>query len=62
LILAAYVAFEAAESLLKKEPPEASYVGIVVAALAVVPLIGKEGIEALRGEACGCGNGCSPSD
>lgn len=116
LVLAAYVAFEATESLVKQEPPEASYVGIVVAALAVivmpllarakrkvaaslnsgalyadsrqsdicgylsailliglganafvewwwadpvagllmVPIIGKEGFEALRGEQCGC--------
>ncbi len=116
LLLAAYVAYEAAESLIKKEPPAASYVGIAVAAAAVivmpllarakrkvaaslgsgamhadsrqsdicgylsavllvglaanallgwwwadpmaglvmVPIIGKEGIEALRGEECGC--------
>ncbi len=116
LILAAYVAYEAAESLLKREPPAASYVGIAlalaavivmpllarakrkvatsldsramhadsrqsdicgylsaillfglganallgwwwtdpVAALLMVPIIGKEGIEALRGEQCGC--------
>jgi divalent metal cation (Fe/Co/Zn/Cd) transporter len=116
LILAAYVAYEAAESLIKKESPEVSYVGIVLAFLAVivmpllarakrkvaaslgsgamhadsrqsdicgylsailliglganallgwwwadpaagllmVPIIGKEGIEALRGETCGC--------
>lgn len=118
LILAAYVAFEAVESLIKREPPAASYVGIVlaflsvivmpllarakrkvatslssramhadsrqsdicgylsailliglganallgwwwadpVAAVAMVPIIGKEGIEAMRGEACGCHN------
>jgi len=116
LILAAYVAFEALESLVKKEPPAASYVGIglavlsvivmpllarakrkvaanlnsramhadskqtdvcaylsailliglganalfgwwwtdPVAALAMVPIIGKEGIGAMRGETCGC--------
>ena len=116
LILAAYVAFEAAESLVKQDPPAASYVGIglavlsvivmpllarakrkvaaslnsramhadsrqtdicgylsailliglganalfgwwwadPVAALAMVPIIGKEGIEAMRGEKCGC--------
>jgi divalent metal cation (Fe/Co/Zn/Cd) transporter len=121
LILAAYVAYEAAESLIKKEPPAASYVGIglallsvvvmpllarakrevaaslgsramqadsrqtdicgylsaillvglganallgwwwadPVAALAMVPIIGKEGIEALRGEACGCDKGAT---
>jgi divalent metal cation (Fe/Co/Zn/Cd) transporter len=33
-----------------------------VAGLAMVPIIGKEGIEAMRGKTCGCGNGCSPSD
>jgi divalent metal cation (Fe/Co/Zn/Cd) transporter len=116
LILAAYVAFEAVESLVKREPPATSYVGIVLAvlavivmpllarakrkvaaslssramhadsrqsdicgylsailliglganallgwwwadpvsALAMVPIIAKEGIEAMRGEACGC--------
>lgn len=116
LILAAYVAYEASESLVKREPPAASYVGIglavlsvivmpllarakrvaatslksramhadskqtdicgylstilliglganalfgwwwadPVAALAMVPIIGKEGIEAMRGERCGC--------
>lgn len=116
LILAAYVAYEAAESLIKKEPPAASYVGIGLALLSVVvmpllarakrkvaaslgsramhadsrqtdicgylsailliglgtnallgwwwadpvagllmvPIIGKEAIEALRGETCGC--------
>ena len=119
LILAIYVAFEAIESLVKREPPEASYVGIglavlsvivmpmlarakrrvavsldsramhadskqtdicgylsailliglganallgwwwadPVAALAMVPIIGKEGIEAMRGETCGCNKG-----
>ncbi len=119
VILAAYVAFEAAESLVKREPPAVSYPGIVIALLAVivmpllarakrkvaaslssramhadsrqsdicgylsailviglganaflgwwwadpvaglvmVPIIGKEGIEALRGEACGCDKG-----
>lgn len=116
LILAVYVAFEAAESLVKQESPAVSYVGIglavvslvvmpllawakrkvaaslnsramqadskqtdicaylsailliglganalfgwwwadPVAALAMVPIIGKEGIEAVRGKACGC--------
>src|ERR1017187_1582644 len=29
-----------------------------LAALAMVPIIGKEGIDALRGKACGCGDGC----
>jgi divalent metal cation (Fe/Co/Zn/Cd) transporter len=116
LILAAYVAFEAVESLIKQEPPAASYVGIglavlsvivmpllarakrtvatsldsramhadskqtdicaslsaillvglganalfgwwwadPVAALAMVPIIGKEGIGVMRGETCRC--------
>jgi divalent metal cation (Fe/Co/Zn/Cd) transporter len=119
LILAAYVAFEAVESLVKREPPSPSYVGIVLAflamivmpllarakrkvavsldsramhadsrqsdicgylsailliglganallgwwwadpvsALAMVPIIGKEGIEAMRGEGCCCEKG-----
>jgi divalent metal cation (Fe/Co/Zn/Cd) transporter len=120
LVLAAYVAYEAAESLLGKESPEASYVGIALALLAVivmpllarakrnvaaslgsramladsrqsdicgylsaillvglganallgwwwadpvaglvmVPIIGKEGIGAVRGESCGCHENC----
>ena len=29
-----------------------------LAALAMSPIIGREGIEALRGKACGCGDGC----
>jgi len=120
LILAAYVAFEAIEALVQREPPAASYAGIVlavlsvivmpvlarakrkvaaslssqamhadsrqtdicgwlsailliglganallgwwwadpVAGLAMVPIIAKEGIEALRGESCGCHQGC----
>ena len=36
LVLAAYVAFDAAKSLIEREPPEASYVGIALAALSVV--------------------------
>lgn len=114
LLLAAYVAFDAIKSLVKREPPEASYIGITIAALSLVvmpflarakrkvaatlnsralkadsrqtdlcaylsaillgglilnalfgwwwadpiaalvmtPIIGKEGIEALRGESC----------
>ncbi|MHB8972757.1 MAG: cation transporter [Pirellulaceae bacterium] len=116
LVLAVYMAFEATETLLKQEPPEASYVGIglavasvivmpllarakrkvaarlgsralhadsrqtdicsylsailllglganalggwwwadPVAGLFMVPIIGKEGIDALRGEPCTC--------
>lgn len=43
LILAAYVAFEAVESLVKREPPSPSYVGIVLAFLAVIvmPLLAR---------------------
>lgn len=36
LLLAAYVAFDAAKSLITREPPEASYTGIVIAALSLV--------------------------
>lgn len=36
LALAAYVAFDALRSLVTREPPEASYVGIVLAALSLV--------------------------
>ncbi|MBW3572543.1 MAG: cation transporter [Gemmatimonadetes bacterium] len=36
LLLAGYVAYESAGSLLRREPPEVSWVGIVVAALSVV--------------------------
>jgi len=124
LILAAYVAYEAVESLVQREPPAASYVGIglailsviampllarakrkvaasldsramhadsrqtdicgylsailliglganallgwwwadPVAGLAMVPIIGKEGIEALRGETCGCHEACCDAE
>lgn len=120
LALAAYVAFDATGSLLRREPPETSFPGIVlaavsllvmpvlarakrsvaaqiasgalaadarqtelctylsaillgglllnalagwwwadpVAALVMVPIIVKEGIEALRGEQCGCSSSC----
>ena len=36
LLLAAYVAFDAAKSLIQREPPKSSYVGIAVAALSLV--------------------------
>ena len=44
LVLATYVAFDAAKSLLTREPPEASYVGIALAALSVVvmPVLARE--------------------
>jgi divalent metal cation (Fe/Co/Zn/Cd) transporter len=120
LALAAYVVFDALKSLITREPPEASYVGIAIATLSLVvmpllarakrrvaaeinsramqadsrqtdicaylsaillgglilnallgwwwadpvaalvmtPVIGKEGVEALRGEACCDGGTC----
>ena len=36
LLLAAYIAFDAIKSLVKRAPPEASYLGIVIAALSLV--------------------------
>ncbi len=36
LLLAAYVAFDAVKSLVKHEPPKASYIGIAIAALSLV--------------------------
>jgi divalent metal cation (Fe/Co/Zn/Cd) transporter len=36
LLLAAYVTFDAVNSLIKREPPEASYLGIGIAALSLV--------------------------
>ncbi len=43
LALAAYVAYDAASSLIRREPPEASYVGIALAALSLVvmPLLAR---------------------
>jgi divalent metal cation (Fe/Co/Zn/Cd) transporter len=43
LALAVYVAFDAAKSLVRREPPEASYVGIALAALSLVvmPLLAR---------------------
>jgi divalent metal cation (Fe/Co/Zn/Cd) transporter len=43
LILAAYVAFDAGKSLLLREPPESSYVGIALSALSLVvmPLLAR---------------------
>jgi divalent metal cation (Fe/Co/Zn/Cd) transporter len=43
LLLAAYVAFDAASSLIAREPPQASFTGIVLAAvsLVVMPLLAK---------------------
>lgn len=43
LLLAAYVAFDAAKSLLMRESPEASYPGIMIAALSLVvmPLLAR---------------------
>lgn len=44
LLLAAYVAFDATKSLLHREPPEASYLGIVLALLSllVMPLLARK--------------------
>jgi divalent metal cation (Fe/Co/Zn/Cd) transporter len=36
LLLAAYVTFDALKSLVRREPPEASYIGIAIAALSLV--------------------------
>jgi len=120
LVLAAYVACDAVLSLIRREPPEASYLGIAIAVLSLIlmpmlarakrrvaadlnsramqadsrqtdlcaylsaillaglalnalfglwwadpaagllmtPIIAKEGIEALRGETCGCSDSC----
>lgn len=43
LLLAAYVAFDAVQSLVRREPPEASYLGIGIAALSliVMPLLAR---------------------
>jgi cation diffusion facilitator family transporter len=43
LLLAAYVVFDAAKSLIKRESPEASYLGIALAALSliVMPLLAR---------------------
>jgi divalent metal cation (Fe/Co/Zn/Cd) transporter len=50
LALAAYVAFDAAKALVRREPPEASYVGIILAAvsLVVMPVLAraKRGVAA----------------
>lgn len=44
LLLAAYVAFDAINSLIQREPPEASYIGIglAVLSLVVMPLLAKK--------------------
>lgn len=44
LLLAAYVAYESAESLLRREPPEASAVGIAIAVLSllVMPWLARQ--------------------
>ena len=43
LLLAGYVAFDAIKSLVQREPPETSYVGIVIAALSlfVMPFLAR---------------------
>jgi divalent metal cation (Fe/Co/Zn/Cd) transporter len=43
VLLAAYIAFDAIKSLIRREPPEASYIGIGIAALSLVvmPLLAR---------------------
>ena len=43
LALAAYIAFDAGTSLFRQEPPDASYLGIAIAALSliVMPLLAR---------------------
>jgi hypothetical protein len=51
LALAAYVAFDAVKALVNREPPEASHVGIALAALSlvVVPLLRRRSVKWRRG-------------
>ena len=60
LALAAYVAYDAASSLIRREPPEASYVGIALAALSLVvmPLLAR----AKRRVAAGLGSRALEAD
>lgn len=60
LLLAAYVVYNAAESLLRREPPEASYVGVALAALSliVMPLLAR----AKRRAAAGIGSRALEAD
>ena len=60
LLLAAYVAFDAVKALVRREPPEASYVGIALAALSVVvmPLVAR----AKRKVAAGLGSRALQAD
>jgi divalent metal cation (Fe/Co/Zn/Cd) transporter len=60
LALAAYVAYDAASSLVRREPPEASYVGIALAAvsLVVMPLLAR----AKRRVAAGLGSRALEAD
>lgn len=43
LLLAAYIDFDAVKALIQREPPQASYIGIAIAALslAVMPLLAR---------------------
>ena len=41
LILAAYVAFEAVKSLIFREAPEVTYVGIAALSLIVMPILAR---------------------
>ena len=60
LALAAYVGFDAASSLIRREPPEASYVGIALAVLSLVvmPLLAR----AKRRVAAGLGSHALEAD
>lgn len=60
IVLAAYVAYDAASSLIRREPPEASYVGITLAAisLVVMPLLAR----AKRRVAAGLGSRALEAD
>ena len=60
LLLAAYVGFDAVKSLVLREPPEASYVGVAVAALSLVvmPLLAR----AKRRVAAGLGSRAMQAD
>jgi divalent metal cation (Fe/Co/Zn/Cd) transporter len=62
LLLAAYVSYDSIKSLIWLEEPHESIPGIILAidplaALMMVPIIVKEGIEGLRGETC-CEDEC----
>jgi cation diffusion facilitator family transporter len=53
LVLAAYVAFEAVQSLVGQEPPDGSPVGIVLTAVSIVVMLWLAGAKRRAGEALG---------